>query len=256
MENYFIELYGINVSDKIEKKNGLNYLSWAYAWAELKKKFQDAQYKVYERDDGRIYWDDGRTAWVKCSITINNIEHIEYLPVMDYNNRSIHVEKITSFDVNKAIQRCLTKACARHGLGLYIYSGEDLPEELDEAKEVKDTKEVKEVEEYASAKEINALIAYAEANKVNKEEIKWLINKKASTKGILKKDLNEIKDFIKNYATSFATEFRINSFKQKLNEMGVSDETIADAIRRLFDREALFEITNSDLEKLYKEIMK
>jgi hypothetical protein len=66
---------------------------------------------------------------VKTGITIGGLEHIEYLPIMDYNNRSIPLEKVTSFDMNKAIQRSLTKAAARHGLGLYIYAGEDLPEE-------------------------------------------------------------------------------------------------------------------------------
>lgn len=129
MENYFNELNAINVSDKIEKKNGLSYLSWAWAWGEIKKLHPTANYKIYEREDGCIYWTDGRTAWVKTGVTINDIEHIEYLPVMDFRNQSIPLEKITSFDVNKTIQRSLTKACARHGLGLYIYAGEDLPEE-------------------------------------------------------------------------------------------------------------------------------
>ena len=130
--NYFNELNKIDVNDKIEKKNNLTYLSWAWAWAEVKKRHQFANYKIYEREDGRIYWDDGRTAWVKTGVIIEfgnfSIEHIEYLPVMDFRNTSIPVEKITSFDVNKAIQRSLTKAVARHGLGLYIYAGEDLPD--------------------------------------------------------------------------------------------------------------------------------
>lgn len=128
MENYFTELYGINVNDKVEKKNGLSYVSWPYAWAEVKKLHPDATYTVYENRDGWCYHTDGKTAWVKTGVTVNGIEHIEYLPVMDYKNRSIPVEQITSFDVNKAIQRSLTKAVARHGLGLYIYAGEDLPE--------------------------------------------------------------------------------------------------------------------------------
>lgn len=128
MENYFIELNNINVNDHTEKKNNLTYLSWAWAWQEVKKLFPNANYKVYERDDGCIYWTDGKTAWVKTGVTINDIEHIEYLPIMDYRNQSIQLDKITSFDVNKSIQRSLTKACARHGLGLYIYAGEDLPE--------------------------------------------------------------------------------------------------------------------------------
>ena len=128
MGNYFEELNNINVSDKVEQKNGLNYLSWAYAWGELKKRHPTANSKVYERDDGRIYFDDGRTAWVKVSITVEDIEHIEYLPIMDNRNKSIPVDEITSFQVNTSIQRALTKAIGRHGLGLYIYAGEDLPE--------------------------------------------------------------------------------------------------------------------------------
>ena len=124
----FDTLNSINVGEHIEKKNGLSYLAWAWAWAEVKKKFPEAQYTIYENKDGWNYHTDGKTAWVKTGVTIEGLEHIEYLPVMDMRNRSIPVENVTSFDVNKAIQRSLTKACARHGLGLYIYAGEDLPE--------------------------------------------------------------------------------------------------------------------------------
>ena len=129
MDNYFTELYGVNVNGHTEKKNNLTYLSWAWAWGEIKKRHPDATYTVYENADGWNYHTDGRTCWVKTGVTVNGIEHIEYLPVMDYKNKSISIENVTSFDVNKAIQRSLTKACARHGLGLYIYAGEDLPEE-------------------------------------------------------------------------------------------------------------------------------
>ena len=129
MDNYFQTLNSINVNGKTETKNGLTYLSWAWAWGELKKLFPDATYTIYENKDGLFYHTDGYTAWVKTGVTVNGIEHIEYLPVMDFKNKSIPADKITSFDVNKAIQRSLTKAVARHGLGLYIYAGEDLPEE-------------------------------------------------------------------------------------------------------------------------------
>lgn len=128
MENYFAKLNAINVNGKTEQKNGLTYLSWAWAWGEVKKLHPDATYTIYENADGWIYHTDGKTAWVKTGVTINGIEHIEYLPVMDFRNQSIPVDKVTSFDVNKTIQRSLTKAAARHGLGLYIYAGEDLPE--------------------------------------------------------------------------------------------------------------------------------
>lgn len=128
MDNYFQTLFDVNVSDKIEKKNGLSYVSWSYAWAEIKKRFPDATYTVYENREGWNYHTDGRTCWVKTGMTVNGVEHIEMLPVMDFKNRSIPLESVTSMDVNKAIQRSLTKAAARHGLGLYVYAGEDLPE--------------------------------------------------------------------------------------------------------------------------------
>mgnify|MGYP001210764866 FL=1 len=128
-ENYFTKLYDINVSEKTEKKGGLTYLSWAWAWGELKRRHPDAEYTVYENANGWNYHTDGKTCWVKTGVKIEHIEHIEYLPVMDFKNKSISADQVTSFDVNKAIQRSLTKAVARHGLGLYIYAGEDLPED-------------------------------------------------------------------------------------------------------------------------------
>ena len=127
-ENYFVKLFAVNVSGKIEKKNGLSYVSWPYAWAEVKKLFPDATYTVYENANGWNYHTDGRTCWVKTGLTVNGIEHVEMLPIMDFKNRSIPLDSVTSMDVNKAIQRSLTKAAARHGLGLYVYAGEDLPE--------------------------------------------------------------------------------------------------------------------------------
>ena len=140
MDNYFAKLNAVNVNGKTEKKNGLTYLSWAWAWAEVKKLYPDATYTVYERDTefGPVnYFTDGHTCWVKTGVTINSIEHIEELPVMDFKNRSIPLDAVNSMDVNKAIQRSLTKACARHGLGLYIYAGEDLPEDVAEQEKPK-----------------------------------------------------------------------------------------------------------------------
>lgn len=130
MENktIFETLSAINVNDKTEKKNGLTYLSWAWAWAEVKKLYPNIQRTVYENANGLNYFHDERTAWVKVGITIEGLEHIDYLPIMDNRNKSIQLDNITSFDVNKAIQRSTAKALALHGLGLYIYAGEDLPE--------------------------------------------------------------------------------------------------------------------------------
>lgn len=129
----FARLSAINVNDHTEKKGGLTYLSWPWAWGELKKLYPDSYHTVYETGNGCPYHTDGKTCWVKTGVTLvdgdKSLEHIEYLPVMDSRNHSIPLANVTSFDVNKAIQRSLTKAIARHGLGLYIYAGEDFPED-------------------------------------------------------------------------------------------------------------------------------
>lgn len=127
MSDVFNTLNKIDVGQKIEKKGQLNYLSWAWAWQVLKSNFPNANYKVYENDLGWNYHTDGLTCWVKVGVIVDELEHVEYLPVMDFKNKSIPKEAVTSFNVNTAIQRALTKAIGRHGLGLYIYAGEDLP---------------------------------------------------------------------------------------------------------------------------------
>lgn len=139
-KSVFETLNAINVSGKTEKKNGLTYLSWAYAWAEVKKLYPTAQYHVYERDTQQYgpvnYFTDGKTCWVKVGVTIEGMEHVEMLPVMNFKNQSIQLDKVTSCDVNKAIQRAITKAIGRQGLGLYVYAGEDLPESASQSQPV------------------------------------------------------------------------------------------------------------------------
>jgi len=127
--NVFSALNAIDVNEHVEKKNGLSYLTWAWAWAELKKKCPDANYVIHENEAGWNYFTDGRTCWVKTSVTVEGLTHTLTLPVMDYKNNSIVLDKVTSFDVNKAIMRCLVKTISLFGLGLYIYAGEDLPED-------------------------------------------------------------------------------------------------------------------------------
>lgn len=124
----FATLNKINVNEHTEKKGNLTYLSWVWAWGTLKELFPDSTYTVYENEHGWPYFTDGRTAWVKTGVTVNGIEYIERLPIMDTRNQSIPIEKVTSMHVNTAIQRSITKAIARHGLGLYVYAGEDLPD--------------------------------------------------------------------------------------------------------------------------------
>lgn len=173
-KSIFQTLNDINVNGHTEVKDTgrvrLTYLSWAWAWAEVKKNYPDATYTVYENANGWNYHTDGRTCWVKTGVTIEGMEHIEYLPVMDNRNNSIPADKVTSMDVNKAIQRSLTKAAARHGLGLYIYAGEDLPE----------TESVQEAEriERAELEKAKKEIAMAQS----RDELTVVWNKYASLK--------------------------------------------------------------------------
>ena len=144
-------LYEVNCNDKTEKKNGLTYLSWAWAWAEFKKRFPTATYEI-KKFDGLPYLVDSATGIiVYTSVTVNDLTHEMWLPVMDGANKAMKleqyqynvwnrfknqwetktVEAATMFDINKTIMRCLTKNLAMFGLGLYIYAGEDLPETID-----------------------------------------------------------------------------------------------------------------------------
>ena len=128
-QSAFAKLNAINVRDKVERKGNQDYLSWAYAWSILKHEYPDAQRTVYESPfTGMNYFTDGNTAYVKVGITIGELEHIDYLPIMDFRNKAISVGDVTSFDVNKTIQRSTVKAIAMHGLGIQLWTGEDIPE--------------------------------------------------------------------------------------------------------------------------------
>lgn len=134
----FTKLNGIDVSSKVKTKNGLTYLSWSSAVAEVKKLYPDMEVKIYPQimdqfGNTRFWHDDGKTGWVEVGVTINGKEEREVLAIMDFKNKSIPAENITSTDANKAIKRCMVKAIALHGMGLYVYEGEDLPEDVTKA---------------------------------------------------------------------------------------------------------------------------
>ena len=149
----FKQLNSINVNDKVKSKMNLNYLSWSYAWGELLSNYPDAFMTVYTRSVETVettvqedkengitktttakstqeipYFSDGRSCFVKVGVTVSGVEYIEYYPIMGLKNDAIRASSVTMTDVNKALQRAFVKACARHGLGFYIYAGEDLPE--------------------------------------------------------------------------------------------------------------------------------
>lgn len=123
----FEDLYKVNVSDKTEKKGNLTYLSWCWAWAEFKKVYPDANYEV-KKFNGLPYVHDEKTGYmVYTSVTAEGLTYEMWLPVMDARNKTL--KNAEMFDINKTIMRCLTKNLAMFGLGLYIYAGEDLPED-------------------------------------------------------------------------------------------------------------------------------
>ena len=122
--NYFGTLYAVNVSDHIEKKGGFSYLSWPYAVAQLRLADATATWEV-RRFDGLPYLSTDLGVFVEVAVTVQGITLSQIHPVLDSRNRPLIAP--TAFDINSSIQRCLVKAIALHGLGLYIYAGEDLP---------------------------------------------------------------------------------------------------------------------------------
>jgi len=130
-ETVFEQLNNISVKGKTDTKGKFTYLSWVYAWSELKKVAPDSTVKVFHNDTTNLpYFGAGDAGViVKVGVTVNGLEHINYLPCMNFSNKAIKESEVNMMDVNKAIQRATVKAIALHGLGLYIYAGEDLPEE-------------------------------------------------------------------------------------------------------------------------------
>ena len=128
-KSVFETLNDISVKGKTDQKGKFTYLSWTFAWSELKKVAPDAFSTVYHDENTNMpYFSSDAGVMVKVGVTINEQEHISYLPCMDFKNNAKKVDKVDMMDVNKAIQRATVKAIALHGLGLYIYAGEDLPE--------------------------------------------------------------------------------------------------------------------------------
>lgn len=151
----FMKLNSLNVNDKTEKKQKLTYLSWAWAWAEFMKECPNATYTINKYDGKPYLYDDKLGYMVSTSITVDGDTKEMWLPVMDNSNKAMKdhpykykvknfntgeivektVDSASMFDINKTIMRCLVKNIAMFGLGLYIYAGEDLPEEYEDEKQ-------------------------------------------------------------------------------------------------------------------------
>ena len=130
-DNYFVELSKVNVNEHIERKGQFSYLSWPFAVSQLRQFDPTATWAV-QRFNGLPFLNTEAGCFVEVSVTVKEVTLSQIHPVLDSKNRPILAP--TAFDINTSIQRCLVKAIALHGLGLYIYAGEDLPAANDDAK--------------------------------------------------------------------------------------------------------------------------
>lgn len=162
-----------DVTEHLKKKDKIIYLPWSKAWTIIKSLFPTARFTIHKTNDGCIYHTDGKTAWVEVSITINGWTETESLAVMDFRNKSIPIESITSADAEKSIKRCLVKCAALHGLGLSLWTGEELSTAAKRKKET-DLDDVKQDILGTVAEKLNA--------KVPKEEIYKTIESIAGVK--------------------------------------------------------------------------
>jgi hypothetical protein len=214
-KSIFETLSAINVNDKVEKKKELTYLSWAWAWGEVKKTFPSATYNViFDPNTNKPYfYDESLGYMVMTSVTIEGQTLEMWLPVMDGANQAMKtysyeyntrygvktVDAATMFDINKTLMRCLTKNLAMFGLGHYIYAGEDLPEvnETPKAatpKKTAEPKETKRTELVIGDDNWDKVKAYVEANKSNGFEA---ISNQLSRKYVIAgKTIQEIKKIV------------------------------------------------------------
>lgn len=145
------QLKAVDVVEKkmVEKKNNLSYISWAMAWSALCDIYPDATFEKHCNEQGFPYFKDEQGwCFTKVTVTVNGKSITEMLPVLNYANKAI--QNPNSFEVNTSLQRCLAKAIALHGMGVHIYSGEDIadiPTEVEKSEVKKVEEKVKKLEE-------------------------------------------------------------------------------------------------------------
>tara|TARA_B110000208_G_C11710559_1_gene409170 strand:- start:354 stop:977 length:624 start_codon:yes stop_codon:yes gene_type:complete len=195
-KNYFKDMVATDVSKHVKKKGNYSYLSWAIAWNYLKQEDENAQRNVYEAPETGLNWfSDGMTGYVKVGIALKGIEHIDYLPIKDFRHKSLTVDKITSMDVNTAIQRATAKAIAMHGLGLSIYANEDtliIPDFEEMKKPIKNDGDKKTTYITLDIGDTNwdKVLSYVAKNKsLGLEEITERLKSKYEIKATVKKEL-------------------------------------------------------------------
>lgn len=225
----FDTLFHLDVNERVEKKksgkNTLSYLSWAWAWAEVKKRYPEAQYEILKFENNRPYVFDEKTGYMVFTIvTIEDISHEMWLPVMDGANKAMKhesykymtkfngekiVESATMFDINKTIMRCLVKNLAMFGLGLYIYSGEDIPEVEEEQK--------------ASKEEVNELVELIKPVSLYMGKDYEVAEKTVLAKKNINKKLNEITESEYQVVLSYLNEL-INYYNENPDKKVNKDE--------------------------------
>ena len=205
-KSVFERLSAINVNEHVEKKKDLSYLSWAWAWSEVKRACPDASYKVGETECMTI---GGETIGFMCHTTVTiEGETLEmWLPVMDGANKSMKnvsytystrfgdktVEAATTFDINKTMMRCLVKNLAMFGLGLYIFAGEDLPEDVAEPIAAKPIEPPTLIELKKGTLDWDKVVRYVIANKdLGLEKIGAQLVRKYKISPSLKKDISNL----------------------------------------------------------------
>lgn len=195
----FEKLSAINVNEHVEKKKDLSYLSWAWAWSEVKRACPDARYKM-----GETEYDEALGFMCHTTVTIEDETLEMWLPVMDGANKSMKktsytystrfgdksVEAATTFDINKTMMRCLVKNLAMFGLGLYIFAGEDLPEDISEPVVAKPIEPPSLTELKKGTEDWEKVVKYVTANKeLGLEKIGAQLVRKYKISPSLKKDI-------------------------------------------------------------------
>jgi len=187
-EHYFEVLRKHNVSKHMEQKGQFNYLSWAYAVEELRKLKPDATWRVVKDENGYPYTSTPAGHFVEVEVTVDDISLSQIHPVLDHRNQTI--EQPNAFQINTSIQRCLAKAIALHGLGLYIFRGEDLPEaDSLNGKQLKEIDSLlRQIEDDAFTELVNSRI---DSNSINQGNFSTAVAKLESKLNSIKEVTNE-----------------------------------------------------------------
>lgn len=276
----FETLREINVTGHVEQKNGLNYLSWAWAWDEVMKRYPLAVYEIERFDDKPYLYDEKTGYMVFTRMRINDIEREMWLPVMDGANKAMldheytykvakyewrdkvktkvgeetkTVEAATMFDINKTIMRCLVKNLAMFGLGLALYSGEDLPEEELTEEQLKaraeKIKEEAKVYRFPETSKKVPNMTILEVYEKNPKYLQWYLDSDKYTEQRVKDMIMSITDMKPTEIPSDEEQYEKLDYLNKFNFM---DDKERDAIYKKYGVKSNQELTLKQLREIFK----